>query len=173
MALKLFYGKGACSRASHIALEETGAPFEPIRLNLRENDQRKPEYLALNPKGDRMVSTGHGARAEVWDLETHKVTTEYSGYRNVGFCVAWHPDGERIAVAGGTGDRFTVKVLNAESLNTQDLQEVYSLPVGSEYFAAAFSNDGNYLITGGARGSIEVWDAKGGQRLRTLEGRTT
>ena len=49
--LKLFYGKGACSRASHIALEDAGAPFEAVRLNLRENDQRKAEYLALNPKG--------------------------------------------------------------------------------------------------------------------------
>jgi len=51
MTLKLFYGTGACSRASHIALEEAGADYEAIRLSLRDNDQRKPEYLALNPKG--------------------------------------------------------------------------------------------------------------------------
>ncbi|MEO7760401.1 MAG: glutathione S-transferase [Casimicrobiaceae bacterium] len=49
--LKLFYGRGACSRASHIALEETGQPFEPIRLNLKDNQQRTPEYLAINSKG--------------------------------------------------------------------------------------------------------------------------
>jgi len=49
--LKLFYGKGACSRASHITLEEAGAQFEAIRMNLKDGEQRKPEYLALNPKG--------------------------------------------------------------------------------------------------------------------------
>ena len=49
--MKLFYGVGACSRASHIALEEAGAQFEPIRVNLKDGEQRKPEYLALNPKG--------------------------------------------------------------------------------------------------------------------------
>ena len=49
--LKLFYGNGACSRASHIALEEAGAQFEPIRVNLKDNAQRRPEYLAPNPKG--------------------------------------------------------------------------------------------------------------------------
>jgi len=49
--LKLFYGKGACSRASHITLEEAGAEFEAIRMNLKDGEQRKPEYLALNPKG--------------------------------------------------------------------------------------------------------------------------
>ena len=49
--LKLFYGVGACSRASHITLEEAGAAYEPIRLSLKDGEQRKPEYLALNPKG--------------------------------------------------------------------------------------------------------------------------
>jgi glutathione S-transferase len=37
--------------ASHIALEEAGAEYETVRLDFRSNDQRKPEYLALNPKG--------------------------------------------------------------------------------------------------------------------------
>ena len=36
--------------ASHIALEEAGAKFEAIRLDLRQGDQNKPEFLAINPK---------------------------------------------------------------------------------------------------------------------------
>jgi glutathione S-transferase len=51
MKLKLYYGPGACSLASHIALEEVGVPYETQRLNLAEGDQRKPEYLAINPRG--------------------------------------------------------------------------------------------------------------------------
>src|SRR4051794_9596204 len=49
--IKLFYSLGSCSLASHIALEEAGAPYEAVRINVRAWDQRKPEYLALNPKG--------------------------------------------------------------------------------------------------------------------------
>jgi glutathione S-transferase len=49
--LKLFYAPNACSLASHIALAESGAEFEPIRLDLKAGDQRKPDYLAINPKG--------------------------------------------------------------------------------------------------------------------------
>ena len=49
--LKLFWAPGACSTAPHIVLEEIGAPYEPVRLNLREGEQRRPEYLAVNPKG--------------------------------------------------------------------------------------------------------------------------
>ena len=51
MTAKLYYAPGACSLASHIALEEIGAPYETQKLNLAEGDQRKPEYLKLNPRG--------------------------------------------------------------------------------------------------------------------------
>ena len=51
MATKLYYAPGACSFASHIALEEVGIPYETQPLNLAEGDQRKPDYLKLNPRG--------------------------------------------------------------------------------------------------------------------------
>ena len=49
--LKLFYAVGTCALASHIALEEAGAEYAAVRLDFGANDQRKPEYLKINPKG--------------------------------------------------------------------------------------------------------------------------
>ena len=49
--LRLFYAVGTCALASHIALEEAGAAYETVPLDFRANDQRKPDYLAINPKG--------------------------------------------------------------------------------------------------------------------------
>ena len=49
--LKFFFGPHSCALASHIALEEAGAGYEAVRLDLRAGDQRKPEYLKVNPKG--------------------------------------------------------------------------------------------------------------------------
>ncbi len=49
--LKLFYSPNTCALASHIALQEAGADYEAVRLDFRANEQRKPEYLAINPKG--------------------------------------------------------------------------------------------------------------------------
>jgi len=49
--LKLYYAPGTCALASHIALEEAGAQYETVRLNFAQGDQRKPEYLKVNPKG--------------------------------------------------------------------------------------------------------------------------
>jgi glutathione S-transferase len=51
MAIKLYYAPGACSLASHIALEEVGVPYDTQKMNLAEGDQKKPEYLRLNPRG--------------------------------------------------------------------------------------------------------------------------
>jgi len=49
--LKLYYSPGACAMASHIALEEAGADYELQKIDLRQGEQRAPEYLAINPAG--------------------------------------------------------------------------------------------------------------------------
>lgn len=49
--MKLFHSPGSCSLASLIALEEAGAAFELEITRTAAGDQRRPEYLAVNPKG--------------------------------------------------------------------------------------------------------------------------
>ena len=49
--LKLFYSPGSCAFASHIALEETGATYEAVRVDFSKAEQTTPAYLAINPKG--------------------------------------------------------------------------------------------------------------------------
>jgi glutathione S-transferase len=49
--IKLYYAPHTCALASHIALEDAGAEYETVRLNFAKEEQRKPEYLAINPKG--------------------------------------------------------------------------------------------------------------------------
>src|SRR5919202_1615084 len=49
--LKLLYTPHTCALASHIALEEVGAEYETALIDFRNEEQRKPDYLAINPKG--------------------------------------------------------------------------------------------------------------------------
>jgi glutathione S-transferase len=49
--LTLYFAKGTCALASHIALEDSGAPYETKRVDFSKNGQRSPDYLAINPKG--------------------------------------------------------------------------------------------------------------------------
>jgi len=48
---KIYYSPGSCALASHIALAESGADYEPVRVNFQAGEQRSPQYLAINPKG--------------------------------------------------------------------------------------------------------------------------
>jgi glutathione S-transferase len=51
MNMILFQFPTACSRVTLNALEETGADYETRLVNLHNNQQKSPEYLAVNPKG--------------------------------------------------------------------------------------------------------------------------
>ena len=51
MMLTFYYAPGTCALASHLALEFAGAPYEARRLDFKQNQQRSPEYLRVNPKG--------------------------------------------------------------------------------------------------------------------------
>jgi glutathione S-transferase len=65
MTLRFYYAPHTCSLASHIALEEAGAAYEAIRLSFATEDQRKPEYLAINPKARvPTLVTPHGVLTE-------------------------------------------------------------------------------------------------------------
>ena len=49
--LKFFYAPGTCALATHIVLEHLQVPHEAVKLDFRNQQQRTPEYLAINPKG--------------------------------------------------------------------------------------------------------------------------
>jgi len=46
-----YYAPKTCAVASHIALEESGAPYESRRIDFSIAEQRSDDYLRVNPKG--------------------------------------------------------------------------------------------------------------------------
>ena len=49
--MRLHFSPGACSRVTLIALEEADAEYMVNLVSLKNGDQRKPAFRALNPKG--------------------------------------------------------------------------------------------------------------------------
>jgi Glutathione S-transferase len=49
--MRFYYAPGACSIGIHILLEEVGAEYDAVRLDLWQGEQRGADYLAVNPKG--------------------------------------------------------------------------------------------------------------------------
>jgi WD40 repeat protein/serine/threonine protein kinase len=122
--------------------------------------------LAVSPDRTKILSAAFGPPVMVWDVKTKAVIARFDDCDSVAFCAAWHPDGRRVAFAGGQGDRFVVRV---KVLDTKGEPDGFT-PLGSasEYFAVAFSPDGRHLVTGGGARLVQVWDADTGRPVHTL-----
>lgn len=80
---RLFYSPGACSMAPHILLEELGVPYEPVRRVIADGDNRKPDYLAINPRG-RVPALA------ITDAQGERILTEASAI--MVYLARRHPD---------------------------------------------------------------------------------
>jgi glutathione S-transferase len=49
--LTLYYAPNTCALATHIALEDARADYTAVRVDFAKEEQRKADYLAINPKG--------------------------------------------------------------------------------------------------------------------------
>src|ERR1044071_5652640 len=49
--LRLYYARGTCALATHIALEEAGAPYDAVAVDFGSQAPRSPQNLSVNPKG--------------------------------------------------------------------------------------------------------------------------
>jgi len=49
--IKFFYSPRSSASRCHMALEELGVPYEKVRIHLDKGDQKKPDFLAINPNG--------------------------------------------------------------------------------------------------------------------------
>ena len=62
MALTFYYGAGSqYAWRVWLALEHKGVPYERKVLSFSDGDLRKPEFLALNPRGRVPVIVDGGA----------------------------------------------------------------------------------------------------------------
>jgi glutathione S-transferase len=51
MSLTFYYSPMSSAVRIHWALEELGIPYEKVKLDLKAGDQKKPEFLKINPNG--------------------------------------------------------------------------------------------------------------------------
>ena len=91
--MKLYYSPAACSLAAHIALEESGLPYELVKVDLRAHKLADGgDYYKINPKGYVPVLEFEGGER----LTEAAVILQYIADRNPG----------TLAPAYGTMERY-------------------------------------------------------------------
>jgi WD40 repeat protein len=118
---------------------------------------------AFSPDGKRIVTTGDGNTARVWDAETGHLLATLTGHTGPVNDVAFSPDGNRIVTASQDA---TARMWDAESGN---LLATLTWP-NVEVRETVFSPDGKRIVTTGADNTARVWDAESGALLATLSG---
>jgi glutathione S-transferase len=102
--LTLYYSPKACSLASHIALEESGLPYEAVSIDIRAGQNVQPDYLKINPSGsvpalaagDTVITESQAILTYIADLVPERELMPRPGTR-----LRWMP--ARLAVIGTGG----------------------------------------------------------------------
>jgi len=127
-----------------------------------DGDQAPVITIALSPNGKTVASGSQYGMVKLWDVETRKVTSKWTGHTDIVWSVRWSANGMHVASGSRDG---TVRVWEMESGQTV----LGPIKTGNQWvFAVAYSLDSLNIATGGSE-AIEIWDTTTGERLSTLE----
>jgi len=140
---------------------------------------------AFSPDEKRIATASHDGSAMVWSVETGEpIGAPFIGHRRDGsqtpiYAVAFSPDG-RLVASGGLDNR--VLIWDPEEIEPFDYAAAIEQGKSPEqkYLSleghkaavrsVAFSLDGQRIISGSQDNTVSVWDAAGGQLIKTLRG---
>jgi WD40 repeat protein/serine/threonine protein kinase len=147
-------------------------------LHKLEGHSRGVSQVAFSPDSQRLASVSFVRMSDqmkprgemkIWDVTNGNLLRTVAGHEGLMNCVAFSPDGKRLAT--GSGDT-TVQIWDA-----QTGEELRTFHGHSQTVACvAFSPDGRLLASGGGQGlyaseqEVKVWDAETGKELFTLRG---
>jgi glutathione S-transferase len=149
--LTLYYSPGACSMASHIGIEETGAAYAEKPTLLAKGEQKTEAYLKVNPRGkvpalsvDGRIITENTAILTYLARQFPKANLLPADLVGEAHCIgamAWfsnivHPSYQRYMrperFAEGEAAQATVKDMGHKSF-WANLQEINSLLEGKDW----------------------------------------
>jgi WD40 repeat protein len=114
------------------------------------------ELMAFHPDGSRIAVADWGeAKVHLWDLAAGTLITR-PGPASVS-CVAFTPDGKRLAALGYDGN---VHLADARTGDEVLVLRSFGLPAGGMGFTPriAFSPDGSRIAANAAESSLNLWD---------------
>jgi eukaryotic-like serine/threonine-protein kinase len=122
--------------------------------------------VAVSPDGRRVATGSWDGRVKLWDAATGNLLLTFSDRRGKVYPVAFSPDGQRM-VSASWGDAVNGNVWEANSGKL-----LFTFQPSAGIWSAAFSRDGQRIVTGTHGLTATVWDAASGREQLTLKGHT-
>ena len=130
-----------------------------------------PTAVAFSPDGKYFASGGKGSK--LWNLGTRQETMTFDD--SIAVSIAFSPDGKYF-LCGGPGPLYlltnkrepTMKIFEVA---TGEVVKDFKLREGSnDCFSVAYSPDGKYVLSGGDKGKITLWNTSSGKSIKTVVG---
>jgi WD40 repeat protein/serine/threonine protein kinase len=119
--------------------------------------------VAFSPDSRRLASCGPDFEVRICDANTGQETKRLAGHRLFISTLVFHQDGRHLLSGGLDGVRIW---------DLQTGQEKGGQLNNSSAACAAFSPDGERLVTGGWDKTVKVWDWRSGEEVLALAGHT-
>ncbi|MBI5960258.1 MAG: WD40 repeat domain-containing protein [Chloroflexi bacterium] len=116
--------------------------------------------MTVSPDGTKLLLIGTNSYARLWDIETQQEIRNYYNNGEIGWKVAFAPDGQTIATATGAG------LIRIWELDSPDAPLLTFNPHSTYVQGMAFSPDGTVLASSGADTRVHFWDVITGAEVR-------
>src|SRR5262249_17703897 len=160
---------GSLGRGHSVKVWEAADGHEDFRIPA-DRSAGPYQVVAFHPDGSYLVTGQLEGVLQVWDARTGRAVRTLATHDREIRGLVFSRDGRHLASASGDG-----KVMIWDATRLDEKQEPRRLPVPARVpgpsVNVAFSPESRWLVTGGERNTIKIWDlAKGGELLNTLEG---
>jgi uncharacterized caspase-like protein/uncharacterized protein with WD repeat len=118
--------------------------------------------IAFSHDGKHLASGGADRLIRIWDVAAGQVLETFDGHRSEVAALAFSPDGQQLASAGG-GDLKIWDWQGGKTLVTHDVR-------GELFQSVAWSPDGKQIVTGDNSHKVTLWDAKALSVVKNFEG---
>jgi WD40 repeat protein len=139
--------------------------WEDARVHVRTVSEALGFEHAMDFSPDaQQIATANGVHEVlIWDIPSGKQLHRLNAIPEVIHRIAWSPDGQRLAAAGGGQLRLSEHVIQVWDLATLEARFLWQAHKGAIH-SLAFNHDakesGRFLATGSADKTVKIWDLR-------------
>ncbi|MBU1568615.1 MAG: caspase family protein [Proteobacteria bacterium] len=129
--------------------------------------------VALSPDGKYALlggrPSGNQSSLGLWELESGEQLRTFPDLKKELSCVAFSPDGKFFLATHGTYV-FLFNTDNGDFIKQFDVGSQASIFALPKSLIAAFTPDGDYIVTGGSDAILKMWDIESGLKVQHFAG---